>query len=169
MSFQYIQIRAEMEVNRILQNVIVAHHLIQVVNVVVGVITCGATSHFLLMVVYLFAIAPVFVFIVFWIASKCNFKDLRLILVHFNCILSILWFMAILPIFIRYIHFSRGIYDSTQFNAVTLALTIVNGILSLSSICFAVCAIWKAARNVVLKAKLSTLQQIDGHALSPIP
>ncbi|KAK3580697.1 hypothetical protein CHS0354_017980 [Potamilus streckersoni] len=172
MSFQYDQIRAEMEVNRILQNVIVAHHIIQVVSLVLGIIICGATSYFFLMMIHLTPILPAFIFVVFWIASKCNFKSLRHILVHFNFILSLLWFMAVFPIFIMSIIFPMDWYDyyySREFNTVPLVVGIVNGILSLSSISFTVCAIWKAARNVVLKANLATQQHIDGHNLTPFP
>ncbi|KAK3580699.1 hypothetical protein CHS0354_017982, partial [Potamilus streckersoni] len=91
--------------------------------------------------------------------------------VHFNFILSLLWFMAVFPIFIMSIIVPMDMYDyyySSEFT-VTLVVGIVNGILSLSSISSAVYAIWKAARNVVLKANLATQQHIDGHSLTPFP
>ncbi|KAK3580696.1 hypothetical protein CHS0354_017978 [Potamilus streckersoni] len=170
MSFQYDQIRAEMEVNRILQNVIVAHHIIQFVNSVAGFIICGATLHFFLMMIHLSLILPAFIFVIFWIASNCNYQNLRLILVHFNFILSLLWFMAVFPIFVVSIILAMNMNEShysREFNVVPIVVAIVNGILSLSSVSFAVCAIWKAARNVVLKANIATLQHIDGHSLTP--
>ncbi|KAL3882022.1 hypothetical protein ACJMK2_028403 [Sinanodonta woodiana] len=163
---------AEMEVNRILQNVIVAHHIIQVINMVVGIIICGATSHIFLTLVHLSPILPAFIFVIFWIASQCNYQNLRHILVHFNFILSMLWFMAVFPIFIISIVVPMNEYEyrySRESIAVPVVVAVLNGILSFSSISFAVSAIWKAARNVVLNAKLATLHQVDGHNGIPMP
>ncbi|KAL3882025.1 hypothetical protein ACJMK2_028406 [Sinanodonta woodiana] len=101
---------------------------------------CGATAHVYLMLVHLSPILPAFVFVI--ITRTC---------VHFNFILSTLWFITVFPVFII----------SIIFGAVPLVVAIFNGILSFTSISFAVCAIWKAAKNVVLNAKLATLQQVD--------
>ncbi|KAL3882030.1 hypothetical protein ACJMK2_028411 [Sinanodonta woodiana] len=163
---------AEMEVSRTLQNVIVAHHIIQVVNMVVGIIICGATSHIRLMFVHMSPILPVFVFVIFWIASQCNYQNLRHILVHFNCILSTLWFMTVVPIFIISMILPMDEYKFSfvrKYFSVRIVVAILNGILSFSSICFAVCAVWKAARNVVLNAKLATLQQVNEHDGTGMP
>ncbi|KAL3882026.1 hypothetical protein ACJMK2_028407 [Sinanodonta woodiana] len=167
MSIQYDQLRSDIEVNRTLQKLIVAHHIAQVVNLVVGIIMCGATSHIYLMLVHLSPILPAFIFVIFWIASQCNYQNLRDILVHFNFILSTLWFMAVFPIFIISIILPMDEYEypySRESFAVPLVVAIFNGILSFTSISFAVCAIWKAARNVVLNAKLATLQQLNEHS-----
>ncbi|KAL3882020.1 hypothetical protein ACJMK2_028401 [Sinanodonta woodiana] len=167
MSIQYDQLRADLEVNRTLQNVIVVHHIIQVVCLVVGIIICGATSNIILMLIHLLPILPAFIFAIFLIASQCSFQNLRHILVHFNFILSMLWFMTVFPICIIssivFYPYSRAI------NTVPAVVAILNGILSFSSVSFAVCAIWKAARNVAINVKLATLQHDHGRSISALP
>ncbi|KAL3882021.1 hypothetical protein ACJMK2_028402 [Sinanodonta woodiana] len=167
MSIQYDQLRADLEVNRTLQNVIVAHHIIQVVCLVVGIILCGATSNIILMLIHLLPILPAFIFVIFLIASQCSFQNLRHILVHFNFILSMVWFVTVFPICIIssivFYPYSRAI------NIAPAVVAILNGILSFSSVSFAVCAIWKAAQNVVINVKLATLQHDHGRSISAIP
>ncbi|KAL3883372.1 hypothetical protein ACJMK2_029646 [Sinanodonta woodiana] len=92
----------------------------------------------------LFAIVPTYLFIIFWIASKCSYQDLRIILVHFNPFLSTLWFLVYFPFGV--------IFGISNAGILTIVILIMTAFLCLSSAIFATYGIWKSARIVVLSA-----------------
>ncbi|KAL3883367.1 hypothetical protein ACJMK2_029641 [Sinanodonta woodiana] len=140
-------IRAEMEVNSRLQNAIAAHHIIQVVSPVVIIICVAASmSSPWPLFILRWALAPAYVFIIYWIASKCSYKDLRLILVHFNAILSAMWFAVYFYYFITCLLLIDEI--------ITMVLVIFTGFLCLSSAIFFTIGTWKSARKIILSASV---------------
>ncbi|KAK3603308.1 hypothetical protein CHS0354_025913 [Potamilus streckersoni] len=170
MSAQNDILRAEMEVSPRLQKAIVAHQIIQVVSPVVLVIIYATALKLSedsfhhkpspwTLLIFISAIIPTSLFIIFWIASKCNYQDLRLILVHFNPVLSIMWFLVFFPFCIICPILSVGI--------VTILIAIISGFLSLSSAIFAIYGIWKSARKVVLSARSAKYEHYD--VLDSIP
>ncbi|KAL3883369.1 hypothetical protein ACJMK2_029643 [Sinanodonta woodiana] len=140
-------IRAEMEVNPRLKNAIAAHHIIQLLSSVAIIICAAALTTFSGSFEILFwGLGPIYLFIILWIASKCSYQDLRLILVHFNTGLSLLW----LGVFSSFCVISLRDYKGI----VTVVLASIAGLLCLSSVIFANYGIWKSARKVVLSARL---------------
>ncbi|KAL3883365.1 hypothetical protein ACJMK2_029639 [Sinanodonta woodiana] len=140
-------IRAEMEVNPRLQNAIAAHHIIQVVSpVVISICVASSLASPWPLLFLRWALVPIYVFIIYWIASKCSYKDLRLILVHFNATLCVMWSAVHFYFFITFILFIDEI--------VTLVLVIFTGFLCLCSAIFFTIGTWKSARKVVLTARL---------------
>ncbi|KAL3883356.1 hypothetical protein ACJMK2_029637 [Sinanodonta woodiana] len=147
-------LRAEMEVNPRLKNEIAVHHIIQVISPVIIIICKTASTSFswpLLMLIS--AIVPTGLFIIFWIASKCSYQDLRLILVHFNTFLSTLWFLVHFPFCVICLICIDGI--------LSIVIIIITAFLSLSSAMFATYGIWKSARNVVLSERLVNREHYD--------
>ncbi|KAL3882012.1 hypothetical protein ACJMK2_028393 [Sinanodonta woodiana] len=104
------------------------------------------------------AIIPIILLTIFWIASKCKYQDMMIILVHFNTILSTLWFIAVCPVFVLAcvmgINFEMFRYDySETVGARLIAVTGITGVISVTSAISAVWGIWKSAQNVVLLAR----------------
>ncbi|KAL3882017.1 hypothetical protein ACJMK2_028398 [Sinanodonta woodiana] len=155
--------RKEMEVHPLLQKVIAVYHITQVL----AIITCVVLSiNYMSFYALLSAIFPIIVFIIFWVASKCNFQDLVVILVHYNPILSTMWFLSVFPGFVMACVFTQDldIYSTSYVETVNVRETIVavlTGILSLSSAIFAVMGIWKSARKVVLIAKSTECDPVN--------
>ncbi|KAL3883357.1 hypothetical protein ACJMK2_029638 [Sinanodonta woodiana] len=136
-----------MEVNPRLQNAIAAHHIIQVVSAVAIIIYVAVSIPFIWMSKFLTSgLGPIYVFIIFWIASKCSYKDLRLILVHFNTLLCMMWITVFSLFGIISQEFSDG--------RVPVILVIIFGFLCLTSVIFATYGIWKSARKVILSDRL---------------
>ncbi|KAK3603309.1 hypothetical protein CHS0354_025914 [Potamilus streckersoni] len=161
MSVQNNFLRAEMEVSPRLQAAIVVHHILQVVSPVAVIIIYVASLSLFpwLLMILISAIIPAFLFIIFWIASKCNYQDLRTILVHFNAFLSTLWFLVYFPFFILCSIFMERM--------LMILVVIITGFLSLSSAFFATYGIWKSARNVVLSARFA--KDEHNHVLAVLP
>ncbi|KAL3882009.1 hypothetical protein ACJMK2_028390 [Sinanodonta woodiana] len=95
---------------------------------------------------------------IFWIASKCKYQDMMIILVHFNTIRSTMWFIAVCLVFVLAcvmgINFEMFRYDySETVDARLLAVTVIIGVIIVSSTISAVWRIWKSAQNVVLLAR----------------
>ncbi|KAK3598470.1 hypothetical protein CHS0354_039558 [Potamilus streckersoni] len=171
MSLRNDRFRQEMEVNPSLQKVIAVYHIIQVIAVIICV-AVSITS--LLFYIALSVIIPVILFIIFWVASKCNFQDLVVILVHFNPILSTMWFLVIFPFFVMACVLNKqlGMYSYYYAYTVDVRVTIVavvTGILSLSSAIFAVMGIWKSARKVVLSARSGDRDHVSATSCGPPP
>ncbi|KAL3883366.1 hypothetical protein ACJMK2_029640 [Sinanodonta woodiana] len=152
MSDQNERIRAEMEVMPRLQNAILAHHLVQAVSaVVISLFNSFKLArrpwiHFhSILMIFILCNMPIVMFVILWIASKCRYQDLRLIIVHFNSSLSTLWFLIFFAWCITSLILIDGISSTIQ--------VIITGFLSLSSAIFATYGIWKSARNVVLSSR----------------
>ncbi|KAL3883346.1 hypothetical protein ACJMK2_029620 [Sinanodonta woodiana] len=136
-----------MESNARSHNALVVHHILQVAGPA-AIIIIGAVEPIRfkwLLISLITAIVPTTLFVILWIASKCNFKDLNAILRHFNPLLSALWFFVYFPICIRC---SRFVDEAL----LTIA-AILTGFLSLTSAMSAIYGIWKSARHVVLRTK----------------
>ncbi|KAL3883351.1 hypothetical protein ACJMK2_029625 [Sinanodonta woodiana] len=149
MSDQNERHRAEMEVKPILQIAIVAHHIIIVVCAVVisifHIVILPRSSFLLILWILILYNIPTVAYVTLWIASKCRYQDLRLILVHFNPCLSTLWFLVYSPWFFITLYY----IDETE---ITVQV-IIHGVMSLSSAIFATYGIWKIARNVILSSR----------------
>ncbi|KAL3883347.1 hypothetical protein ACJMK2_029621 [Sinanodonta woodiana] len=163
MSVQTNFLPTEMEVNPRLQNAIVTHHIIQVVSPVVVIIIYAAPSTIFpwVLMTLISAVVPIFLFIIFWIASQCNYKDLSAILVHFNPLLSAMWFFVYFPFCILCSLFLE--------EKVTILAAVITGFLSLSSAIFATYGIWKSARNVALRARSAKIEDNDALVCVPPP
>ncbi|KAL3882014.1 hypothetical protein ACJMK2_028395 [Sinanodonta woodiana] len=171
MSLQNDRFRAEMEVNPLLQKVIAIYHIIQVIAIII----CVAVSiNSLLFYIILSAIFPVVLFIIFWVASKCNFADLVVILVHYNPIHSTIWFLSVFPVFVTACILNQNLvmhsyYIGASVDVRVTLVAVITGITSLSSAIFAVMGIWKSARRVVLIARSSDCDPVNAVESCPPP
>ncbi|KAL3882018.1 hypothetical protein ACJMK2_028399 [Sinanodonta woodiana] len=164
-------LRVEMEVNASLQKVIAIYHILQVIAIIICV---GLSISYLLFYILLSAIIPISLFIIFWVASRCNFRDLVVILVHFNPILSTMWFISIFPVFILACAMNRQLYMYDYYVLYTVdvrvtIIAVITGVLSLCSAIFAVMGIWKSARNVVLTARSGASNPVNAAVSVPSP
>ncbi|KAL3882015.1 hypothetical protein ACJMK2_028396 [Sinanodonta woodiana] len=158
-----------MEVNPMLKKVIAIYNISQVIAIIVCV-AVSVTS--VLMFLLLPAILLVIVFIILVVASKCNFQDLVVILVHYNPILSTMCFLCVFPVCVcacilggdysiyRYIY-GDGVDDRV------ILIAVMTGLLSIGSAIFAVMGIWKSARKVVLVARSSECDPVN--AVGSVP
>ncbi|KAL3882013.1 hypothetical protein ACJMK2_028394 [Sinanodonta woodiana] len=161
MSLRNDRFRTEMELNPILQKVIAVYHIIQVI----AIITCLAYVVIKLEVyIVFFVIIPVILFIILWVASKCNCQDLVVLLVHYNPILSTTCFLLVFPLFViaciknqnMYMYYNISLYEVP-----VLVIAVMTGIISLGSAVFAVMGIWKSARHVVLIARSGEYDSVN--------
>ncbi|KAL3882016.1 hypothetical protein ACJMK2_028397 [Sinanodonta woodiana] len=167
MSLRNDSFRGEMKVNPILQKVIAGYHITQVIAIII----CIAVSiNSLFFYILLSAMIPIIAFIIFWVASKCNFQDLVVILVHYNPVLSIIWFLMVFPIFVLACILNGSYFMYSYYYGVDVRGTIVavmTGILSLGSAIFAVMGIYKSARKVVLIARSVEYDPINAVGSAP--
>ncbi|KAK3598467.1 hypothetical protein CHS0354_039555 [Potamilus streckersoni] len=165
------RLRQELEVNPSLQKVIAVYHIIQINAIIICVaVSINSLQFYFLISAYI----PITLFVIFWVASKCNFQDLVIILVHFNPILSSMYFLVVFPVLVAtcILYLSSGIFNDylRQTADVRVAIiAVMTGIMSLSSAVFGVMGIWKSARKVVLSARFDYPDPVDAVGYVPLP
>ncbi|KAL3882023.1 hypothetical protein ACJMK2_028404 [Sinanodonta woodiana] len=171
MSLRNDRFRAEMKVNPKLQKVIAIYHIIHVIAIFIC-IAVSITS--LVFYIVISAIIPVILFIIFWVASKCNFKDLVVILVHYNPILSTVCVLVDFPVFIMACIMHQQLVINSDYYTASVdvrptIIAVMTGILSLGSMIFAVMGIWKSARIVLLVARSGECDPVNPVESCPPP
>ncbi|KAL3882008.1 hypothetical protein ACJMK2_028389 [Sinanodonta woodiana] len=136
-----------------------AHKALAVYNIfnVLGMIACVSVIVSINNTIFcciFSAIIPIIVLTIFCIASKCKYQDMMIIHVHFNTILSTLWFIAVCPVFVLACVMGINFDYSETVGARLLAVTVITGVISVSSAISVVWGIWKSAQNVVLLARI---------------
>ncbi|KAK3586277.1 hypothetical protein CHS0354_009228 [Potamilus streckersoni] len=160
----------KMNVNSFPQ-VLIVYHMIQVL----GVIVCGAMSisiKYLSFYSLLLALIPMVLFFILLVASKCKYQDLMVIIVHFNTMLSSLWFITVLPSLVLSCFSGKTSsilnidYSDTVDNKV-LVVVAITGEVCISSAIVSCWGIMTSARDVL--HSLKSCERTQDNGVVPVP
>ncbi|KAL3882011.1 hypothetical protein ACJMK2_028392 [Sinanodonta woodiana] len=126
-----------------------------------GIIVCVSvafTIHEILFYILCPAYIPILLLMIFRFASKCQYTDLIVILVHFETIICTLWFLTVLPAFVlacvMSVNIDRFTYHySYRIDVRLIAVAVISGAISCTAAAYTVAGIWKYAQHVVFRSR----------------
>ncbi|KAL3882007.1 hypothetical protein ACJMK2_028388 [Sinanodonta woodiana] len=128
---------------------------------VFGIIVCVSvafTIHDIVFYILYPAYIPIILLMIFWLASKCQYTDLIVNLVHFETIICTLWFLTVLPAFVlgcvMSVNIDRFTYRySYRIDVRLIAVAVISGTISCTAAAYTVAGIWKYAQHVVFRSR----------------